>query len=83
MQIEFVKDKESKTPFPVGEKIAAKVHQTGLRPDYCISLIPGNGIADGTDGDAVQIAPAYNITREEVELVVDRVEKVIAAVFGA
>ncbi|RAL14118.1 PLP-dependent transferase [Aspergillus homomorphus CBS 101889] len=79
--IEFVKDKETRAPFPVGDQIAQTVHITGLQPGHGISLLPSSGNVDGTQGDVVLIAPAYNITGGEVEILVDRVEKVIESVF--
>ena len=48
-QIEIVKDKATKQPFPVAEKIAPTIHATGLQRDFAISLIPGGGVADGTN----------------------------------
>ncbi|KAL2862668.1 pyridoxal phosphate-dependent transferase [Aspergillus lucknowensis] len=81
--LEFVKDKTTKEPFPAADGIAQKVHRTGLQKEHCISVIPGAGVADGKNGDIVQIAPAYNISRADIELIVDRVEGVINAVFGA
>ncbi|PYH42874.1 PLP-dependent transferase [Aspergillus saccharolyticus JOP 1030-1] len=80
--IEFVKDKETKTPFPAAEHIAQTVHLTGLQPEHCISLLPSSGNADGIEGDLVLVAPAYNITAAEVEVIVDRVARVIGSVFG-
>lgn len=74
-------DKSTKAPFPVSEQIAAKVHQAGLQSEHGISLIPGNGVADGKDGDVILLAPAYNITQEEIELIVERLETVVNAVF--
>lgn len=74
-------DKETKTPFPVGDQVAQTVHLAGLQDEHCISLLPSSGNVDGTQGDVVLIAPAYNITAPEVEDLVDRVEKVIESVF--
>ncbi|RAH43509.1 PLP-dependent transferase [Aspergillus brunneoviolaceus CBS 621.78] len=79
--IEFVTDKETKTPFPVGDQVAQTVHLAGLQDEHCISLLPSSGNVDGSQGDVVLIAPAYNITAPEVENLVDRVEKVIESVF--
>jgi adenosylmethionine-8-amino-7-oxononanoate aminotransferase len=45
-------------------------------------MIPGSGVADGVNGDIVQIAPAYNVSREDIEVIVDRVVGVVNAVFG-
>ncbi|KAL4861760.1 hypothetical protein BDV12DRAFT_190869 [Aspergillus spectabilis] len=81
--LEFVKDKTTREPFPVAHGIAQKVHLTGLQKEHCISVIPGVGVADGKNGDIVQIAPAYNISRADIERIVERVEGVVNAVFGA
>lgn len=80
--VEFVADKAFKTPFPLAKKVAGLIHATGLSKGFGISLLPGGGIADGVNGDVVVIAPAYNTTKEEIELIVDRTVKVIDHVLG-
>jgi adenosylmethionine-8-amino-7-oxononanoate aminotransferase len=39
-------------------------------------------MANGRDGDIVQIAPPYNVTREELDLVVERTAAAIEQVLG-
>ncbi|KAK3706395.1 hypothetical protein LTR37_012773 [Vermiconidia calcicola] len=80
--IEIVKDRQTRQPFPVTDKIAPTIHATGLRKEFAISLIPGGGVADGTHGDLIVIAPAYNVTRMDVELIVGRAAKAIEHVLG-
>ncbi|KAJ5737937.1 hypothetical protein N7493_001092 [Penicillium malachiteum] len=80
--IEFVQDKRTKEPFPPSQGISWTVHTTGLKPEHAISLIPGNGGADGINGDHVCLAPAYNITRAEIDLIVDRVTAVVQDALG-
>ncbi|KAL3489226.1 pyridoxal phosphate-dependent transferase [Aspergillus germanicus] len=80
--LEFVKDKTTKEPFPASEGVAQKVHRTGLEKEHCISMIPGSGVADGVNGDIVQIAPAYNVSKEDIDVIIERVVGVINAVFG-
>ncbi|KAI9375214.1 pyridoxal phosphate-dependent transferase [Aspergillus egyptiacus] len=80
--LEFVKDKETKEPFPASEGVAQRVHLTGLQAEHGICVIPGAGVADGVNGDIVQIAPAYNISRGDVEHIVKAMEGVVKAVFG-
>ncbi|KAF5858319.1 hypothetical protein ETB97_004555 [Aspergillus alliaceus] len=79
--IEFVKDKESKEPFPAERKIAAHIHKTGIS-EYSISLIYGSGVADGKNGDIIQIAPPYNASREDIDVIVERTALVIKRVLG-
>lgn len=44
--------------------------------------MPGNGGADGTNGDHIILAPPYTTTRAEVDLIVDRTARVIQEVVG-
>jgi adenosylmethionine-8-amino-7-oxononanoate aminotransferase len=44
--------------------------------------MPGNGGADGVNGDHICLAPPYNTTKAEIELIVDRASKVIQEVLG-
>ncbi|KAL3607416.1 hypothetical protein FPOAC2_02400 [Fusarium poae] len=81
--LEFVRDKNTKEPFPLGDQIAGKLHKTGLDADHGISLIPATGNIDGMRGDMVIISPSFTITEEEVDMIVDRVEKVVTSVLGS
>ncbi|KAM0557991.1 hypothetical protein ACHAPJ_005157 [Fusarium lateritium] len=81
--LEFVVDKESKEPFPLKEQIAGKLHKTGLGPDHGVSLIPATGNIDGVQGDMLIVSPPFTITKEEIEMLVDKVEKVVTSVLGA
>lgn len=80
-QIEFVADKATKAPFPAEKKTAPSVHAVALT-DHSISLIPSTGMVNGKDGDIVQLAPPYNVTREEIDLIVERTAAAIEQVFG-
>ncbi|KAF2103837.1 PLP-dependent transferase [Rhizodiscina lignyota] len=79
--VEFVKDKVTKEPFDPKDAIAMGVHEKGIEPPFNISLYPGTGVADGRAGDVAIIAPAYNVTKEEIELVVDLTARVIEEFF--
>ena len=39
-------------------------------------------MADGTNGDVIVIAPAYNVTRKDVELIVEKASRAIEHVLG-
>jgi adenosylmethionine-8-amino-7-oxononanoate aminotransferase len=60
--------------------VAALIHAAGLRNS--ISFIPSSGVVDGKIGDIIIISPAYNITAEDVELIVERTETVVREVLG-
>lgn len=68
--IEFVEDKETKAPFANGFNFSARL------ASYCFErgiVITGGvlGAADGILGDALQIAPPFIITEQEIDRVVD------------
>lgn len=79
--LEFVKDKASKEPFDPTENIAMSIHDQGLRSDPGVLLYPGRGCADGRRGDHVLVAPPYNITTQEIDLIVDGTRMAINHVF--
>ncbi|KAM3421985.1 hypothetical protein BST61_g2362 [Cercospora zeina] len=64
------------------QKVAARMHATGLEREFGISILPGGGVADGVNGDVIMLAPAYNCTQEDVEVMVDRTVKVVEHVVG-
>ncbi|RAL16995.1 aminotransferase, class III [Aspergillus homomorphus CBS 101889] len=79
--IEFVKDRTTKEPFPLETGVAGLIQETGMDPRFAISLYAGNGTVDGVRGDHVLLAPPYNVTKEEVDLIVRKAGEVIEAVF--
>lgn len=44
--------------------------------------MPGSGGVDGINGDHICLAPPYNTTRSEIEMIVDRACRVIKEVLG-
>ncbi|KAJ3477014.1 hypothetical protein NLG97_g8955 [Lecanicillium saksenae] len=79
--LEFVRDKGSKTPFPVATGIANAVHTTGLM-DVGIMLYPGTGTVDGVDGDHVLVSPVYTSTREDIVSIVRRIKQTVDMTFA-
>ncbi|KAL1979524.1 hypothetical protein VTN96DRAFT_5667 [Rasamsonia emersonii] len=80
--IEFVKDKKTKEPFDPKLGVSARVQNTALEPAYGISLYAGAGTVDGVRGDHILIAPPYNTTKEEIELIASLTQRVIEDVFS-
>ncbi|KAF4124509.1 Adenosylmethionine-8-amino-7-oxononanoate aminotransferase [Geosmithia morbida] len=78
--IEFVQNKETKEPFPVSAGVANAIHTIGLE-DIGISLYPGTGTVDGTLGDHVLLAPAYNSTPEEITMMAKKVQETVYRTF--
>ncbi|ODM21906.1 hypothetical protein SI65_02750 [Aspergillus cristatus] len=79
--IEFVKDKDTKEPFDPAMGIAAQVQGTGLSPGYGISLYAAGGTVDGIRGDHILLAPPFNVSKEEIDFIVDTTVKVVEDVF--
>ena len=79
--IEFVNDKDTKEPFDPKLGISKRIHDTGMREPFSMSIYPGQGSADGIRGDHVILSPAYNVTLEEVNEIVSRFVAVVRKVF--
>lgn len=62
--------------------MAWTVHKIALL-EYCVSCIPGNGVADGKNGDMILLAPPYNVTSVEIEELVSRISQAITHVLGS
>lgn len=82
LQIEFVKDKETKEPFSPDKAVAFRIQETGLKPEYGVSLYAANGTVDCMKGDHIILAPPYNISKEEIDIIVDTAVKVLDVVFA-
>ena len=82
VQIEFVKDKITKEPFPPSSAVAWHVQETGMKPSYGISIYAASGTMDGTRGDHVILAPPYIITKEEADIIVDTTARIVDDVFA-
>jgi adenosylmethionine-8-amino-7-oxononanoate aminotransferase len=78
MGIELVCDRDSKTPFDpeirLHERAKAEAFARGLL------IYPGGGCADGRAGDHVLLAPPYNVTDDELGMIVDLLADTIDAV---
>lgn len=53
----------------------------GMQEPHSISLYPGTGTADGERGDHILIAPAYNVSEEEIRYTVDVTARVVKQFF--
>lgn len=69
--MELVKNKDTKEPFPVSQRVAPTIHAAALQ-QFGIAMLPGGGVVDGTNGDLIVLAPAYTVSREDVDLIVQR-----------
>jgi adenosylmethionine-8-amino-7-oxononanoate aminotransferase len=76
--IELVADRESKAPFDA----ALELHDRSKKDAFERGLLvyPGAGTADGQSGDHILLAPPYNVTDEELEMIVDLLGQTVDAV---
>jgi adenosylmethionine-8-amino-7-oxononanoate aminotransferase len=52
-----------------------------MKPVHGISLYAASGCVDGIRGDHVLLAPPYNVTKDEIDIIVETAGKVIEEVF--
>lgn len=63
--VEIVKDKSTKEPFPVKMGMAEKLTQILIK--HGVIVYPGNGNADGENGDQFLLAPPLIITKDQAD----------------
>ena len=80
-QLEFVRDRDTKAPFDRGLGLAQEVHDEGIRQNPGVMMYPAPGCADGVSGDAIMIAPPYNLTSEEIKMIVGAAKKAVTSTF--
>lgn len=76
--MEIVADRKTKAPFPP----ARAVHQRakGDAFDRGLLIYPGGGTIDGRLGDHILLAPPYNVTDDELKMIVDLLAETVDAV---
>ena len=79
--VEFVKDKNTREPFPKDAGIAEKIRLAAL--ENGVLLYPGQGTVDGSRGDHILLAPPFVIKPEEGELIADALCYAVGKVFAA
>ena len=63
-----------------GNSFAIAVQQRALDNGLIVMGMAGTASVDGTKGDAILLSPAYNITKEQVEEIVDVLVKTVEEV---
>jgi adenosylmethionine-8-amino-7-oxononanoate aminotransferase len=79
--IELVLNKATKEPFSPDDKVAERIWQKALNAPYNFSLYYGVGTVDGFRGDHLMLAPAYNITANDVQYIAETTAKIITDFF--
>lgn len=78
---ELVADRATKKPFPGELKLFMKVRQQAL--DNGLICYPVGGNVDGSNGDAVILAPPYNASDAELDEIVSKMAKSVKQVLKA
>lgn len=73
--IEFVQDRESKTPFPAESALAWTIWQHAF--DAGLVVYYSQGCANGRDGDLIMLGPPFIIDDEQIAEVVELLGKAI------
>ena len=78
LAMELVADRETKAPFDP----ALRLHERAKSEAFARGLLiyPGGGAADGRAGDHILLAPPYNVTDEELDMIVDLLADTLDAV---
>lgn len=80
--LELVADKGTKEPFDVKWDVAGRIRDVALMEES-VTFYHGQGTVDGVKGDHLIVAPGYNITKEEIEMVAGRLVKAMNTTFSA
>lgn len=80
LQIEFVKDKTSKKPFDTKDRVSFQIQEKGL--EHAISLYASPGTVDGVRGDHVILAPPFIVSRDEIDIIVNKAASVFDEVLA-
>ncbi|MBI3550642.1 MAG: aspartate aminotransferase family protein [Elusimicrobia bacterium] len=73
--VEFVRDKDSRAPFPRSLKMAETFVAHALEEGLVVW--PNTGQADGENGDLVMIAPPFTISKDEIEQIALKFERAL------
>jgi len=75
--VEFVADRTTNQPFDPSLALHLRIRRQSL--DHGLICYPMGGNVDGTRGDTVILAPPYNATTDELEQIVERFTRSVAA----
>ncbi len=68
--VELVADRDSRRPFPAEDRMAARLTEAAMA--HGLLVYPSTGCAGEGTGDLVMIGPPLIVSREEIEMLVDR-----------
>jgi adenosylmethionine-8-amino-7-oxononanoate aminotransferase len=78
--VELVEDRASKKPFDPARRVHARLKQEALNAG--LMCYPMGGTIDGVRGDHFLLAPPFIIERAQIEEIVEKLQRALAATFG-
>ena len=69
LALELVADRATKTPFDPELRIHQRAKSEAF--DRGLLIYPGGGTVDGRSGDHILLAPPYNVSDDELDMIVD------------
>jgi adenosylmethionine-8-amino-7-oxononanoate aminotransferase len=75
--LELVRDRETREPFAPDRKVSQRVKAGAF--ERGLLVYPGSGTIDGHRGDHILLAPPYNVTDAELDVLVDRLAQAVDA----
>jgi adenosylmethionine-8-amino-7-oxononanoate aminotransferase len=79
--VELVEDRATRTPFDPARRLHARIGQEAYARG--LACYPMGGTVDGKRGDHVLLAPPFNVSTEELHMVVDRLGDAVEAALAA
>jgi adenosylmethionine-8-amino-7-oxononanoate aminotransferase len=73
--LELVADRTSKEPFPASARLASRIKATAQ--ENGLLCYPASGCVDGELGDHVLLAPTYDVTEEQLNVIVEILERTL------
>lgn len=78
--VEFVKDKATKEPFAPDVRLSERLRTLAL--ERGVVIMTSKGCIDSVAGDCALITPAYIITQDQIDVIVDTLDKSLAKLEG-
>lgn len=79
--LEFVRDRERRTPFPAARRLSAQIAAEAMRRG--LICYPCSGNVDGERGNTIILTPPYNASDGEIEAIADLLLSACRAVLSA
>jgi adenosylmethionine-8-amino-7-oxononanoate aminotransferase len=79
--LEFVEDRSTRRPFDPKLHVQDQVKRRALANG--LAIYPTAGTVDGMSGDHLIVAPPYAIQKNDIDMIVDRLQDAVSEVFGS